>query len=191
MTRITLIGYRGCGKSTVADLLSRRLGLPWRDADAVLEEGVGCSIAALVRDRGEAAFRDEESRVLASLLAAEPCILATGGGVVLRAENRDLLRRRARPVIWLTAPADVVRARLAADPTTADRRPPLSGVDPLAEVAAALAEREPLYRECADLAVETGSESLERIIDRITAWLATRSRETPPAAAASDPRGHA
>jgi shikimate kinase len=182
MTRITLIGYRGCGKSTVAELLSRRLGLPWRDADSVLEERVGCSIATLVRDRGESAFRDEESRVLAVLLAAEPCILATGGGVVLRAENRALLRLQARPVIWLTAPADVVRARLAADPTTVDRRPALSGVDPLAE-------REPFYRECADLAVETGSESPERVIDRITAWLATRSRETPPAA--SNPRGHA
>jgi shikimate kinase len=187
MTRITLIGYRGCGKSTVAELLSRRLGLPWRDADAVLEERVGCSIAALVRDRGESAFRDEESRVLAGLLAAEPCVLATGGGVVLRAGNRDLLRLRARPVIWLTAPASVVRERLAADPTTVDRRPALSGTDPLAEVAAALAQREPLYRECADLVVDTAKESPEWISDRITSWLESRGQAEP--AAASDPRG--
>jgi shikimate kinase len=189
MTRITLIGYRGCGKSTVADLLSRRLGLPWRDADAVLETRVGCSIAALVSDRGEPAFRDEESQVLAELLAGEPCILATGGGVVLRPENRDLLRRRARPVIWLTAPADVVRERLAADPTTADRRPALSGIDPLAEVAATLIAREPLYRECADLTIDTGAESPEQIVDRIAAWLESRGHERHQVA--SDPKGPA
>ena len=171
MPRITLIGYRGCGKSTIAALLARRLGIPWHDADAVFEERVGLSIVSIVRDRGEPAFRDLEAELLAGLLGGEPCVLATGGGVVLRPGNRDLLRERGRPVVWLTAPADVVRARLAADPTTAARRPGLSGVDPLAEVAAALAARESLYRGCADAVFDTAREPPERVAKAIIAWL--------------------
>ena len=123
------------------------------------------------RDRGEPAFRDLEAELLAGLLGGEPCVLATGGGVVLRPGNRDLLRERGRPVVWLTAPADVVRARLAADPTTAARRPGLSGVDPLAEVAAALAARESLYRGCADAVFDTAREPPERVAKAIIAWL--------------------
>jgi shikimate kinase len=136
MPRITLIGYRGTGKTTVAERLARRLSCSWSDADAVLEEKIGCSIAALVRDRGEPAFRDEESLVLEQLLSGFPGVLATGGGVVLRPANRAALRGCGRPVVWLTASADVVRGRLALDPTTASRRPGLTGGDPLAEVGA-------------------------------------------------------
>lgn len=180
MAGITLIGYRGCGKSTVAALLADRAGLPWRDADAELERRLGCSIAALVRDRGEAAFRDEESLVLAGLLAGEPCVLATGGGVVLRPDNRDLIRRLGRPVVWLTAPAEVVRQRLAADPTTASRRPGLTGSDPLAEVADTLAAREPLYRECADAVFDTAIESAEQVVARILQWRSGWQAEPRP-----------
>ena len=170
--QLTLIGYRGCGKSTVATLLSQRLGVPAVDADDVVEQRAGVSIAALIADRGEAAFRDLESAVLADLLAGPPRILATGGGVVLREANRQLLRDRGRPVIWLDAAADVVRTRLAADPTTALRRPGLSGADPLAEVAATLAAREPLYRSTADVRFDAGGDSPEQIVERIVEWLA-------------------
>lgn len=177
MPRVTLIGYRGCGKSTVAEALARRMDAAWSDADAVLEERAGCSIADLVRDRGESAFRDLEGAILRELLAAKPRILATGGGVVLRPENRVLLRRAGRPVIWLDASAEVVRARLGADPQTASRRPALSGSDPLAEVAETLAAREPLYRECADLRVAAGDESADGIAEQIIAWLGTDGSE--------------
>lgn len=171
MPRLTLIGYRGTGKSTVAAALARQLGCDWRDADAVLEEQVGNSIARLVHERGEPFFRDEESAVLARLLAEFDGVLATGGGVVLKSENRDLLRAQGRPVVWLTASADVIRSRLAADPTTGDRRPALSGTDPLAEVAPTLEAREPLYRQCADVAFDTGALAVETIVARIIAWL--------------------
>ena len=113
MPRITLIGYRGTGKSTVASLLGDILGCGWCDADIVLEEKLGCSIASLVRERGEPVFRDEEATVLAELLGRFPGVLSTGGGAVLRAENRAAIREMGRPVVWLTAPADVVRQRLA------------------------------------------------------------------------------
>jgi shikimate kinase len=171
--RVTLVGYRACGKSSVAAALERRLDLPWHDADALLEVRAGTSIAELVRSRGEPAFRDLEAAILAEVLAGEPCILATGGGVVLREDNRALLRSAGRPVVWLHAPADVVRARLAADPATAARRPALTGTDPLAEVDAALATREPLYQACADVAFDAAADPPDAIASRIADWLAT------------------
>jgi len=180
MPRITLIGYRGTGKSTVAALLGEILGCGWCDADVVLEEKIGCSIASLVRERGEPVFRDEEATVLADLLGRFPGVLSTGGGAVLRAENREAIRELGRPVVWLTAPAEVVRRRLAADPTTAERRPalavqpsggPSAHGDPLLEVATALAEREPLYRACADFQVDTSIATPVTVAAQVVAWL--------------------
>jgi shikimate kinase len=182
MPRITLIGYRGTGKSTVAALLGDILGCGWCDADLVLEGKLGRSIASLVRERGEPVFRDEEAVVLADLLRCFPGVLSTGGGAVLRAENRQMLRQLGSPVVWLTAPADVVRQRLAADPTTAERRPALAAPpsgrpsapgDPLAEVTAALADREPLYRSCAQYQVDTSIASPAAVAAQIAAWLRT------------------
>lgn len=171
MPRVTLIGYRGCGKSTVAAELARRLGCGWEDADTVLEARVGSSIADIISGRGEPSFRDLESELLAGPLSACEGVLATGGGVVLRPENRALLRRNFRPVVWLTAPASVVRARLAADPATAVRRPALSGGDPLDEVSAAIDARHPLYRECADHVVDASQTAAAAVAGAIAAWL--------------------
>jgi shikimate kinase len=171
MPRVTLIGYRGTGKSTVAALLAADLDLPWCDADAVLEERLGCTIAALVTGQGEDVFRDAESAVLRDLLPGFPGVLATGGGVVLRPENRRLLRSAGRPVVWLAAPADVIRRRLAADPLTAARRPALAGRDPMDEVADAVAVREPLYRESADVMFDTGSVAPKAVAAAIKGWL--------------------
>jgi shikimate kinase len=180
MPRITLIGYRGTGKSTVAALLGEILGCGWCDADLVLEEKLGRSIGSLVRERGEAVFRDEEAAVLADLLERYSGVLSTGGGAVLRSGNRDAIKGMGRPVVWLTAPAEVIRRRLAADPTTAERRPALSvpvagGTaahgDPLPEVATALVEREPLYRECADFRVDTSLAAPAAVAAQIVAWL--------------------
>ncbi len=174
MPRITLIGYRGTGKSTVAAIVSQALEMPWRDADLVLENKLGCSIAQLIRDRGEDVFRDEESAVLVELLAECNSVLATGGGVVLRKCNRDMLSRQGRPTVWLNASAPVVRNRLSLDPTTSQRRPALSGVDPLAEVTQALLDRAPLYHECADFVVDTAESSAQQVADEIVAWLTTQ-----------------
>lgn len=177
MPQVTLIGYRGTGKSTVAALVATRLGCDWIDADAVLETRLGTTIAALVRDRGEPAFRAAEAEILADLLGSFRGVVATGGGVVLRPDNRTLLRGSGRPVVWLTAPADVIRGRLAADPTTGDRRPALTTADPLAEVEATLAARQPLYTECADVAFDTGAEPPAAVAERIVHWLANRGRD--------------
>jgi shikimate kinase len=171
MPFVTLIGYRGCGKSTVAASLAERLGCRWEDADAVLEASVGCSIAEMIGLRGEAAFRTTEAEILASTLSLFAGVLATGGGVVLRPENRRLLREAFRPVVWLSAPVAVIQHRLAGDPTTATRRPALAGGDPLAEVAAAVVEREPLYRECADHVIDTSAADPAAVVEAIVRWL--------------------
>ncbi|MFM1902390.1 MAG: hypothetical protein RLZZ440_290 [Planctomycetota bacterium] len=171
MPRITLIGYRGSGKSTVAAGLADILGSSWVDADDALEAETGMTIAAFIAARGEPAFRDLETVILGRLLASESGVLATGGGVVLREQNRGLLRRAGRPVVWLTAPAAVLRGRLAADPATAARRPALGGGDVLDEVAAAIAAREPLYRAAADGVIDVSTAAATEVVARIAAWL--------------------
>lgn len=152
MPHLVLIGYRGCGKSSVGPLLAGRLGRPFRDADAELEADAGTSIRDIFAAEGEAGFRDRETATLRKLTAGEPAVIATGGGAVLRAENRDLLRASGF-VVWLRAPAEVLWGRIAADPTTAARRPNLAGGG-FAEVAALLAAREPLYAAAAHAAVD-------------------------------------
>jgi shikimate kinase len=154
---VLLIGYRGTGKSTVARLLAQRLGWDWLDADAVLEERAGRSIRDLFAAEGEAGFRAREAALLEELCRCQRHVIATGGGVILREENRRRLRA-AGPVVWLVADPETIWQRLQADAATAQRRPPLT-VGGLAEVRELLQVREPLYRECACCSVETAGRS--------------------------------
>ena len=156
---LLLIGYRGTGKSTVARLVAERLGWQWLDADVELERRAGKSIAAIFAHDGEPAFRELESQVLAELVQLDWHALALGGGVVLRPENRELIKR-AGAVLWLTADAETILARVNADVTTAARRPNLTAQGGLDEIRQLLVEREPLYRECATIAVDTVGRSL-------------------------------
>jgi shikimate kinase len=147
-----LIGYRGSGKTTVARELAELLGWPWVDADAVLEERAGRSIKQIFAGEGEPAFRDLESAVVADLAAGERQIVALGGGAILREQNRQALAARGFTV-WLQAAAETLQERIAADPTTGDRRPNLTGQGGLDEIRTLLAQRTPLYQGCADLIV--------------------------------------
>ncbi|HZY88714.1 MAG TPA: shikimate kinase, partial [Gemmataceae bacterium] len=169
---VILIGPRGSGKTTVARLLAGRLGWAAADADEVLEARQGRSVRALFAAEGEAAFRDHEAAVLAELCRLRGHVIATGGGVVLRPENRELLRRSGW-VVWLSADADTLWGRMQADGTTAERRPPLLGGG-RKEVVEVLAAREPLYRACADLAVRTDGRSPEEVAEEILAAWARR-----------------
>ena len=164
-----LIGYRGSGKTTVGRVVADRLGWPFFDADTVLEERYGQTIRAIFAAEGEAGFRDTEAAVLADLCNRNHTVIATGGGIILRDENRQLLKRHGF-VAWLTADPAALLARMQADPTTTERRPALS-VGGLAEVEQLLAVREPLYRACADVVVPVGALSPERAADAIlAAW---------------------
>ena len=150
---LVLIGYRGTGKTTVAQQLARQLGWDWVDSDEMIESRAGCSIAEIFAQRGEPAFRDLETAVLTDLMPRNHVVIAVGGGVVVRPEKSRSLKK-ADTVVWLTARIETILSRVTSDSSTALRRPNLlsGGED---EVRQLLAERGPLYRDCATFEVET------------------------------------
>jgi shikimate kinase len=167
MPLLFIIGYRGSGKTTVGRILADRLAWAFLDADAVLEQRYGQTIREIFAAEGEAGFREKEATVLVDLCTRTNTVIATGGGIVLRDQNRNLLKRRGF-VAWLTADAPTLLARIQADPATAERRPALAGGGP-AEIEKLLAVREPLYRACADVVVPVGALSPEQAADAILA----------------------
>jgi shikimate kinase len=138
----------------LAKLVAERLGWDWADADVEIERRLGKPIERIFAEQGEPAFREAEARAIADLCRRDRVVLAVGGGAPMRAETRRLLRRRGK-VVWLTARPQTILARMAADPTTPDRRPSLTGKTMLDEIVHLLAVREAAYREAADLMVDT------------------------------------
>jgi shikimate kinase len=169
---VTLIGYRGSGKTTVASQLAARLAYDWIDADAVIEESAGCSIRDIFAAEGEAGFRRREREAITRLLQRDRLVLAVGGGAILNADTRRDMKA-AGPVVWLQASVEVLAGRIAADPTTAGRRPNLAGGG-TAEIAQLLTQREPLYRECATLSIFTDQLAIPEIVDRIAVAVTDR-----------------
>ena len=167
---VTLIGYRGTGKTSVAQRLALLIGWSWIDADVEVELSAGKSIAAIFAEEGEAAFRDRETEVLRCLYAASDRILALGGGAVLREENRRLIQGGGATV-WLTASPEVILARLEADPTTPSQRPDLTAKGGLQEIMEVMQQRSNLYQQCADLVVDTEEQSPDAVADQIMQWL--------------------
>ena len=167
---IALIGYRGTGKTTVAQRLAMRLGWDWIDADVELELRAGKSIAAVFADDGEAAFRKLEAAVVAELCRRREVVIALGGGAVLRDDNRQVIAQ-CGAVVWLRASVDAILGRLATDPTTAGRRPNLTNANPRNEIEQVLAVRTPIYRACATLEVDTEDKAPAEIADEISTAL--------------------
>jgi shikimate kinase len=167
---IALIGYRGTGKTVVAQQVALALGWDWVDADVEIELRAGKSIAAIFADDGEAAFRHWESKVLADLIDRGQTVLALGGGVILRESNRELLRR-AGLVAWLQAEPETIARRIAADPTTASRRPNLTTAGGLVEIRRLLVERTPLYRDCSTVSISTDDKTPGEVAAEIVAQL--------------------
>jgi shikimate kinase len=160
---IALVGLSGVGKSTIASALAIRLGWPTYDIDAMLVQATGRTVAHLFAEEGEDAFREREAAMLAAALVNnELAVIATGGGIVLREANRQLLRERTA-VIWLDSPDEEIIARLQA---SAEERPLLAD-DPARRIAAMRLAREPLYTALADLYMNTGQRSIEAIITEI------------------------
>jgi shikimate kinase len=168
---IFLIGPRGSGKTTVARLLAARLGWNWADADAELECRSGRSIRDIFATEGEAGFRGLESTVLVDLCRLRGHVIATGGGVVLRPDNREKLRASGR-VVWLTADAATLAVRLQRDEAGSEHRPSLTGAaaSSLQEIAQVLQTREPLYRACADGVVSTEGRTADGVADEVLSW---------------------
>jgi shikimate kinase len=180
-----LIGYRGTGKTTVGRLLADRLGWDFADADDHVEAAAGRSIADVFAAEGEPGFRDREAAALADLCRRDRHVVSTGGGVILRPANRDLLRS-AGLVVWLTADPETIWTRLQTDPTTAARRPKLTAAGGVEEVRELLAAREPLYRETAALRIPTDALSPEAVADAIlSSWTGGSTCRSSPGACSS------
>lgn len=160
---IILIGFMGAGKSTVGRRLSRKLSRQLLDTDAMIEARAGMTVSEIFASRGEAAFRATETEVLAGLaLRREPVIISTGGGMPMRPENREALRKLGH-VVWLRVKPGTVCERLAGDNT----RPLLAGDDRQQKVEALLAQRGPIYGETAHLTVDADGRAPEEIAEEI------------------------
>ena len=167
---LVLVGYRGTGKSTVGRLVAERLGRMFVDADATLEERLGRRIREIFTESGESFFRDREQENLAALMLDPGRVIATGGGVVLRANNRVALRHYG-VVVWLTGRPDVLAERLRLDPSGTAARPALTPSGTLGEIVDVLKFRTPLYREVADLEVATDERGPSEVADAIVSQL--------------------
>ncbi len=161
-----LIGYRGTGKTTVAQLLAEMLNWDWVDLDQQIELAAGRSIAEIFQADGEPEFRRIESQVLADHCGCHRTVLATGGGIVLAAENRQRLTQLSA-VVWLTASPRTLWQRIQRDAGTGSRRPNLTATGGLAEVERLLQVRAPLYRQCATLEVDTENRSPREVAEVI------------------------
>lgn len=162
MQRVTLVGYRACGKSTLSRLLAAELNWSLCDADTALEQGYGESIAAMVA-RSMQEFRDKEAATLQALLAEIPQrgqVIATGGGVIERAENRTLLQQQGGHVVYLQASVTTLEQRLRRN---RGGRPSLTGQDPAAEVAEMLARREQWYQAVANQVIDANGDQRKQL----------------------------
>lgn len=143
-----MIGLMGAGKTAVGSAVARILGVPFRDSDQEIEAAANMTIAEIFERDGEAFFREKETQVLARLLAGPPCILSTGGGAYLRAENRALISEKG-VAVWIKADLDLLWSRVRHKNT----RPLLRTDNPRETLARLLAEREPAYSK-AEIVVE-------------------------------------
>jgi shikimate kinase/3-dehydroquinate synthase len=138
---IVLVGLSGTGKSTIGRLVARQLGRPLLDLDADIEEQAGAHPATIIRDRGEASFREVEAAVLAQACEVPGAVIATGGGAVVDPLNRWRLWE-AGTVVWLDAPDEVLLARL----TSHDEARPMLDGDAAGRLATLRSDRSPFYR---------------------------------------------
>ena len=157
-----LVGLPGSGKSTIGRQLGRKLGVPCVDSDHVLEQRLGCSIREFFEREGEERFRDIEAQVIDELTDTHHGIVSTGGGSVLREENRRHLRERGKVVYLHSSPEEVYR-RVRHDKS----RPLLQVSDPMGRLRELYKARDPLYREAAHFVIETGRPSVVTLVNMI------------------------
>ena len=170
---VFLVGMMGAGKTTLGKALALRLKADFFDTDKVLVERTGVPVATIFEIEGEEGFRRRESCILAELAERDDCVVATGGGAVLSAENRVLMRTHGT-VVYLRARIESLWERTRHDSS----RPLLATPDPRATLAEILEQRDPLYREAAHLVVDTGAQSAATLVSRVVAAL----REGSPGA---------
>ncbi len=159
----TLIGLPGSGKTTIGKQLAQLWGMGFVDSDHVIEQRLGCTIAAYFSAHGEAAFRDVEQQVIDEITALrQPLLLSTGGGVVLREANRLNLHSRSTVFYLQAAPDDIAR-RLRNDTT----RPLLKGQDPGVRLRELMHQRHALYLATAHYTIKTARLSVTQVVRKL------------------------
>ncbi|PXY19198.1 shikimate kinase [Prauserella muralis] len=158
---VVVVGPPGSGKSTVGSLLAARLGVPFADADAEIEASAGRAISEIFTTDGEPAFRELEERVVAAGLAEHTGVYALGGGAVLSAATRALLREHLVVFLHVGMAEGVRRTGLST------ARPLLAGVNPRATYKALLDARLPVYRDVATVEVDTDGRNPEQVVAAI------------------------
>ncbi len=165
LARPILIGLMGSGKSSIGRRLSKRLNKPLIDLDAHIVATTGLSIPEIFEKHGEAAFRRMETAALREVIT-EDAIIATGGGVVLSAENRALLKAHP-PVVWLKGSPEFLASRVAGDMN----RPLVVGGNALETLRELARVRDPLYAECADIVMNRDDMGRGKTADAIVRFL--------------------
>jgi shikimate kinase len=171
---IFLVGMMGAGKTSVGRLLARNLGKQFYDSDHLIELRTGVKIALIFEHEGEQGFREREAAVIDELTRLHDVVLATGGGAVLREENRLALKTRG-VTVYLRASVSELWNR-----TRHDRnRPLLQTADPQARLAELYAQRDPLYRDVARIVIDSGSQSLKALVARLQQRLEQAGADHP------------
>jgi shikimate kinase len=159
---IFLVGLMGAGKTTVGRQLAQRLGKDFQDADHEIERRTGVNVATIFEIEGEAGFRGREVEAIDRLTQLQNIVLATGGGAVLDARNRERLAARGFVIYLHGVPRDLWQR------TRHDKsRPLLRTEDPLQKLKELYAVRDPLYRETADLVLDTGKQSVSALMRQL------------------------
>lgn len=169
LINVILIGMMGSGKTTVGRLLAERTGRDFLDMDALIEQRAGKRIVEIFSDEGEDAFRDLETAVLAESASATHAVIATGGGVVIRPENRRMLQSLGL-VVWLDAPPDVLLNRIGDD----ESRPMLHGTNPQKRLERLLSERRGFYADASHIHLDTTELTPDEIAIRVSQELGRR-----------------
>jgi shikimate kinase len=157
-----LIGFMGTGKSLVGKVLEQHTGFRRLDTDEIISSRLKMPIEKIFSVHGEEHFRDLETETLRSLSTEEPSIIVTGGGIVMRSENVDLLKRLGA-IVWLDADEAMLRTRIH----RLSDRPLLQTANPEATLSELLEAREPLYRNAADIRVDISQKNLGQIAELI------------------------
>lgn len=159
---VFFVGLMGAGKTTVGRAVARRLERPFFDSDHEVEARTGARIPVIFELEGEAGFRNREAEMIEELSARAGIVLATGGGAVLRPENRTALKERGF-VVYLRAHPHDLWLRTRRD----KNRPLLQTEDPKGRLEALYEQRDPLYREVADFVIETGRPSVNGLVNMV------------------------
>lgn len=173
---LILVGYRGCGKTTVGEILARKMGWQFVDLDDLVARKAGKTIAEIFATEGEEGFRRREREACEQLRKSKNQVIALGGGTLMDPEARALIKRVGK-VVWLRAPAAVLWSRISKDASSAANRPNLTAEGGLPEVEKLLMQREPIYQSAAVHIVESVTDTPEMIAEAIEMWFGANDSE--------------